>query len=74
MKLTEKLYRCVGENYMPYCCDLGFCGDTHTLKAWIEILFADDEGYTLNLLSKYTEHAIVEYIRIHRGKTLLKVK
>ena len=68
----EKLYRCVGENYMPNFCDLGFCGDVHTLKEWIEILFPDKVETVLELYDRHTDSALVDYIFLRRGKRLTK--
>ncbi len=63
-------YTCVGENFKE-CVDVGYCGDTKTLKEWI------DEFYNMQKREKIyncCNDYIIEMIYFTFGKVLKKEK
>lgn len=69
--MTSALYICVGENYRG-ACRMGFCGDTHTLKKWIELLFPNNIEQALNFFIDDKDTEITDYLYRNKGKRLKK--
>ena len=63
-------YVCTGENYTGYT-QIGFCGDVHTLREWLSILFPGED--VLRYFENAESKAALEYILIHKGKRLQKM-
>ena len=68
----NKLYKYIGENWVEGV-KFGCCGETHTLKKWIEKLWRHRAKEALEYFDGDSDKNIVAYIRQYCGKTLVKV-
>ena len=69
--MKQKLFICTGENYREDT-RLGYCGDVHTLKQWLEILFPGANA--VEYFDGAPTGEILEYIKKNRGKRLEPLK
>ncbi len=69
-KTLEKMYICVGENCVGSA-ELGYCGATHSLKIWLEILFPNVDA--VSYFDGDTAKTIIDYILKHTGKKLIAI-
>lgn len=72
--MTNKLYRCMGENF-GYPCGIGYCGDVHTLLEWLKRLLPNKSEVEIK---QYFEGEIdgyvVRYIKENFGKRLKRLE
>lgn len=71
--MTDKLYQCIGENWVEGV-RFGYCGESHTLKKWIEKLWGERAKEAIEYFDGDSDKDIIAYIRQYCGKTLVKVK
>lgn len=70
----DHLYRCIGENYL-FGIPLGYCCETMRLIDWFMMLFPDyTEEEVVEKYGNYSKEFFIEYVYIHAGKRLEKVK
>lgn len=65
------LYICIGENYREDT-RLGFCGDVHSLKEWLKILFPSADA--VSYFDGDPDSYVCDYIFNNKGKRLEKFK
>ena len=71
--MTKTLYICIGENFVENC-NIGHCGQTHTLDKWLELLFAGKVEQAKDYFKGASDKEVVEYLFINKGKRLKKIK
>ena len=67
MKKEKKRFICVSESIRNGI-KQGFCGDTHTLQEWIDILYGSKGTFYFD---SAPEKEIIDYIRDFGGKRLV---
>lgn len=71
--MTNKQYLCVGENFRDDI-KIGFCGDVHSLKSWIELLFPNNAEQALDFFKNDRNSEVLDYLYKFKGKRLKEVK
>lgn len=66
-----KLYTCIGENFVDTC-NVGHCGETRTLKEWIEVIFGAKADKAFEFFDGDKDTEIIEYLFRYYGKRLKK--
>ena len=69
----ERNYICVGENYVPACDRMGYCGEVHNLFKWLMILTGKDLLTIGDYFCDISNIEIVKYILNFYGKRLKPV-